>query len=166
MNKIEIEEFKIRFAVDKDIDLILKFIKSLACYEEMIDEVTATKEDLLETLFNKKYAEVLIGEYNGVPVGFMLFFHNYSTFIGCPGIYLEDFYIEPKWRNNGFGKIMLAFLAELAIERKCKRIEWCCLNWNEPSINFYKSIGAIPMEDWTTFRLDENGINITASSNK
>lgn len=107
----------------------------------------------MDSLFVRKAAEVIIGEYDGEPVGFALFFHNFSTFLGRPGIYLEDLYIRPEMRGRGYGKTLLVFLAKLAKERNCGRFEWWCLDWNEPSINFYKSIGAIPMDEWTVYRV-------------
>lgn len=145
--------FRIRFAEEKDVPLILEFIKGLAEYEKMQDEVVATEEVLMESLFEKKAAEVIIGEYEGMPAGFALFFHNFSTFLGRPGIYLEDLFVKPEYRSRGIGKMMLSFLAKLAVERNCGRLEWWCLDWNEPSIRFYKKMGAIPMEDWTVYRV-------------
>lgn len=154
----KVEEFNIRFAEEKDIGLILNFIKELADYEKLLDEVVATEEILKETLFGKKSAEVIIGEHQGVAVGFALFFHNFSTFLGKPGLYLEDLYIKPEMRGKGYGKILLSFLAKLASERKCGRFEWWCIDWNEPSINFYKSIGAIPMDEWTVYRVHNEAL--------
>ncbi len=148
-----VDEFTIRFAVEADVPLVLKFIKELAAYENLLSEVTATEEVLRESLFERKAAEVIIGEYDGVPVGFALFFHNFSTFLGRPGIYLEDLYIKPELRGKGLGKVMLSFLAKLALERKCGRLEWWCLDWNEPSVRFYKNLGAVPMDDWTVYRI-------------
>lgn len=147
------EHFKIRFAEEKDVKLILDFIKELADYEKLLHEVVATEEILMDSLFVRKAAEVIIGEHDGEPVGFALFFHNFSTFLGRPGIYLEDLYVRPEMRGKGYGKILLAFLAKLAIERNCGRFEWWCIDWNEPSINFYKSIGAVPMDEWTVYRV-------------
>ncbi|WP_315117009.1 GNAT family N-acetyltransferase [uncultured Clostridium sp.] len=147
------EDFKIRFAKEEDTKLILNFINGLAEYEELSNEMVATEETLKESLFIRKAAEVIIGEYEGIPVGFALFFHNFSTFIGKPGIYLEDLYIRPEMRGKGFGKTMLSFLGKLAIERDCGRLEWSCLDWNKPSIDFYKSMGAIPMDEWTVYRV-------------
>lgn len=147
------DKLTIRFAEEKDVKLILDFIKELADYEELLHEVVATEEVLRESLFVRKAAEVIIGEYDGEPVGFALFFHNFSTFLGRPGIYLEDLYVRPEMRGRGFGKTLLAFLAKLAKERNCGRFEWWCLDWNEPSIKFYKSIGAIPMDEWTVYRV-------------
>ena len=148
-----IDGFKIRFAEEKDVSLILSFIKGLAEYEKLSNEVVATENILRESLFKEKAAEVIIGEYNGEPVGFALFFHNFSTFLGRPGLYLEDLFIIPEMRGKGFGKTMLSFLAKIAVDRNCGRFEWWCLDWNEPSIKFYKSIGAVLMEGWTTFRV-------------
>lgn len=147
------DKFTIRFAEEKDVKLILDFIKELADYEKLLHEVVATEEILMDSIFVRKACEVIIGEYDGEPVGFALFFHNFSTFLGRPGIYLEDLYIRPEMRGRGFGKTLLAFLAKLAKERNCGRFEWWCIDWNEPSINFYKSIGAIPMDEWTVYRV-------------
>lgn len=152
------KDFKIRFAVESDVKLILDFIKELADYEKLIHEVVATEEILSASLFERKAAEVIIAEYKGEPIGFALFFHNFSTFLGRPGIYLEDLYIRSEMRGRGYGKTLLAFLAKLAIERNCGRFEWWCIDWNEPSINFYKSIGAIPMDEWTVFRVHNEAL--------
>lgn len=148
----KLDGFKIRFAETKDVPLILDFIKRLADYEHLSEEVVATEERLKKTLFEQNKAEVIIGEYQQKPVAFALFFHNYSTFLGQPGIYLEDLFVLPRMRGNGFGSIMISHLATLAVERECGRLEWSCLDWNEPSIKFYKSMGANPLEEWTTFR--------------
>ncbi|WP_312907654.1 GNAT family N-acetyltransferase [Tissierella praeacuta] len=152
------EHFKIRFAEEKDVELILDFIKELADYEKLLHEVVATEETLMDSLFVRKSAEVIIGEHDGKPVGFALFFHNFSTFLGRPGIYLEDLYVRPEMRGKGYGKILLFFLAKLAIERNCGRFEWWCIDWNEPSINFYKSIGAVPMDEWTVYRVHNQAL--------
>lgn len=149
----EIQEFSIRIAEKRDVKLILQFIKSLGEYEKLSHEVVATEEKLAKSLFQQKMAEVIIGEYKGEPVGFALFFNNYSTFLGQAGIYLEDLFILPEMRGKGFGKIMLKHLAKLAVERDCGRLEWACLDWNEPSICFYKKLGAQPMHDWTVYRV-------------
>lgn len=149
-----LKDFKLRFAEVKDLPLILEFIKALAKYEKMSDEVLATEEMLEESLFKEKRAEVIIGEYKEKPVAFALFFHNFSTFVGRPGLYLEDIYVNSDMRGLGIGKIFLSFLAKLAVERNCGRFEWCCLNWNQPSIDFYESLGAKAMDEWITFRLD------------
>lgn len=151
--------FKIRFADINDVSLILGFIRELANYEKMSHEVVATEEVLRESLFERKIAEVIIGEYENKPIGFALFFHNFSTFLGRPGIYLEDLYVKPEMRGNGMGTIILSFLAELAIDRKCGRLEWACLDWNEPSVKFYKQLGAVPMDDWTVYRVSDETLN-------
>ncbi|HEY5586111.1 MAG TPA: GNAT family N-acetyltransferase [Ruminiclostridium sp.] len=153
-----LENFKLRFAEVEDVTLILGFIKELAEYENMINDVVATEEVLREALFDRRAAEVIIGEYAGKPVGFALFFHNFSTFRGQSGIYLEDLYVKPEMRGKGIGKIMISFLAKLALERKCGRLEWSCLDWNEPSITFYKKMGAVPMEEWTLYRASNNAL--------
>lgn len=153
------KELWIRFADEKDVALILHFIKELADYEKLLHEVVATEEILRETLFEKKVAEVIIVEYNKEPIGFALFFHNFSTFLGRPGLYLEDLYIRPDMRGRGYGKTLLAFLAKLAKDRECGRFEWWCIDWNEPSIEFYKSIGAHPMDEWTVFRVDGENLD-------
>ena len=161
--KTNIKNYQIRFAIQQDANLILGFINELASYENMLSEVTATEDMLRDTLFVQKKAEVLIGEYEGVPVGFALFFHNYSTFLGKPGIYLEDLYVQPQMRGLGLGKAMLSCLAKLAVECNCGRLEWSCLNWNEPSIKFYKQMGAKPMNEWTVYRVDKQELNDLAA---
>ena len=142
-----------RMAQPKDTALILHFIRELAVYEKMEDQVIATEELLTEWLFEKQKAEVVIAEAEGKPVGFALFFHNFSTFLGRAGIYLEDLFVEPSERGKGYGKALLTHLAQLAVERGCGRLEWSCLDWNQPSIDFYLSMGAQRMDDWTTYRL-------------
>ncbi len=152
---------KIRFANPADTHLIYNFICELAEYEKLRDDVTATPELLHESLFVKKQAEVLIAELpvadsanpGDVPVGFALFFHNFSTFKGRACLYLEDIYIKPEYRSKGYGKQIFKELIAIAVERKCDRFDWSVLNWNEPAINFYKSLGAVPMADWTVYRL-------------
>ncbi|WP_221645067.1 GNAT family N-acetyltransferase [Listeria booriae] len=146
-------ELQFRFAAEGDVPLVLRFIKELAEYEGMLDQVAATEEALHEWLFEKEKAEVLIGEYDGESVGFALFFHNFSTFLGRSGIYLEDLYVQPNVRGKGFGKAFLKRLAEIAVERGCGRLEWWCLDWNKPSIDFYLKMGAEAMEDWTVYRI-------------
>lgn len=143
----------IRNANESDTNTILQFIKELAEYEKMSKDVTATEELLKENLFVKKLAEVIIAEEDNIPVGFALFFHNFSTFLGKGGIYLEDLYVKPNMRNKGIGKMLLKYLANLAVERDCGRLEWSCLDWNEPSIAFYKERGATPMDEWTVYRV-------------
>ena len=150
-----IEGFTIRHAEEKDAALILWFIRELAVYEKLEHEVTATEDMIRERLFGSKpMAEVVIGEDRGRPVGFALFFHNFSTFVGKPGIYLEDLYVIPEERGNGFGKCLLSYIAKLAVERDCGRFEWAVLDWNEPSIQFYQSIGARLMKEWIIHRVD------------
>jgi GNAT superfamily N-acetyltransferase len=154
----------LRFAVKKDVNVILNFIKSLAEYEKLSKDVTATEELLTSTLFGKKkIAEVIIAEYENKPAGFALFFHNFSTFIGKPGIYLEDLFVDPQLRGKGIGKILLSYLGKLALERDCGRIEWAVLDWNEPAIKFYKKLGAQAMDEWTVFRVTGEQINSLAS---
>lgn len=143
----------IRFATEKDTGLILDFIKGLAEYEKMADEVVATPEILKEWIFEKKKAEVIFAVENGKEVGFALFFHNFSTFLGRSGIYLEDLFVLPEYRGKGHGKALLKELAKITVERGCGRLEWCCLDWNKPSIDFYLSLGAKPMDDWTIYRM-------------
>lgn len=142
-----------RYATEKDCAKILFFIKELAAYEKMLDEVVATEELLKEWLFNKKKAEVIFACENGCEIGFALFFHNFSTFLGKAGIYLEDLFVLPECRGKGYGKAVLKELARIAVERKCGRLEWWCLDWNQPSIDFYLSLGAEPMDDWTVYRI-------------
>ena len=141
-----------RYANEQDTGIILNFIKELAIYENMLDEVVATEELLKEWLFDKKAAEVLFALEEGKEVGFALFFHNFSTFLGRAGIYLEDLYVKPEYRGKGYGKALLKELARIAVERGCGRLEWSCLDWNQPSIDFYLSLDAKPMDDWTLYR--------------
>lgn len=142
-----------RYAEEKDASLILQFIKELAAYEKMLEEVVATEALLKEWIFEKKKAEVIFALEAGHEVGFALFFHNFSTFLGRAGIYLEDLYVKPEYRRKGYGKAILKKLAQIAVERGCGRLEWWCLDWNKPSIDFYLSMGAEPMEDWTVYRI-------------
>ncbi len=145
----------LRVATRDDVALIAQFIRALADYEKLLDEVRLDEAVLAEKLFGPRpYAEVLIGEIDGTPEGFALFFHNFSTFEGKPGIYLEDLFVTPHARGSGLGTALLAHLAKLAVERDCARLEWSVLDWNEPSIGFYKALGAKPMDEWTVFRLD------------
>lgn len=143
----------IRFATRADTALILQFIRELADYERMSGEVVATEALLSEWLFDKQSAEVLIAEDESEPVGFALFFHNFSTFLGRAGLYLEDLFVMPAHRGKGIGKALLQRLAQIALERGYGRMEWWCLDWNKPSIDFYLSVDAEPMSDWTTYRL-------------
>jgi GNAT superfamily N-acetyltransferase len=153
-------KFSIRFAQATDVPLILKFITELAEFEKLKHEVVATEATLNKTLFGeKRYAEVIIGERDLTPVTFALFFHNYSSFNGRPGIYLEDLYVVPEMRGLGVGKLMLARLAQLADERGCARFEWAVLDWNEKAISFYKNLGAKPMSTWIIYRLIGDALN-------
>lgn len=146
-------EHTFRYAEEKDAALILQFIRELAEYEKMSDDVVATEELLKEWIFEKKKAEVIFAMEGEEAVGFALFFHNFSTFLGRAGIYLEDLFVKPQHRGKGYGKGLLKKLAQIAVERGCGRLEWACLNWNQPSIDFYLSCGAVPMTDWTVYRL-------------
>lgn len=148
-----------RFAKRQDVPLILKFIRELAEYEKMLDEVVADEAMLEEWLFDKEKAEVIFACLDDKEIGFALFFHNFSTFLGRAGLYLEDLYVLPEYRGNGYGKALLKKLAAIAIERQCGRLEWCCLDWNQPSIDFYLSLGAAPMSDWTTYRITGKTLN-------
>lgn len=148
------EKLTFRNAERKDISLILEFIKKLADYEKMLDEVVADEATLEEWIFDKEKAEVIFALEDGKEVGFALFFHNFSTFLGRAGIYLEDLYIEPECRGKGYGKALLKKLASIAEERGCGRFEWWCLDWNKSSIDFYTSLGAKPMSEWTVYRVD------------
>ena len=146
--------YQIRVATEVDIPTVLSFIKKLAEYEKLSDEVVATEALLKETLFGvRRTAEVAIGYLEDTPVGFVLFFHNFSTFLGRPGIYIEDLFVEEKFRRRGCGGALLRYVARLAVERKCGRLEWSVLDWNQPAINFYKKLGAIAMDEWTVFRV-------------
>ncbi|RDI48623.1 GNAT family N-acetyltransferase [Aquicella lusitana] len=152
--------YQIKAATPEDLPLILSFIKELAEYEKLSHEVTATEQQLRDTLFGPKaYAEVLIGYLDQEPVSFALFFHNYSTFLGKPGIYLEDLYVRPVARGKGIGQKMLAYLANLAKERHCGRLEWWVLDWNESAIGFYKRLGAKPMDEWTVYRVTDTALD-------
>jgi GNAT superfamily N-acetyltransferase len=159
MNSYQINEhILLRFAEEKDIALILEFIRGLAEYEHLLDMVEVKEADIKEYVFEKKLIEVVIGEYDGTPAGFALFFHNFSTFLGKPGIFIEDIFVKPEMRGRGLGKVLFSFLAKIAVERNCGRLEWSCLNWNKPSIDFYKSQGAQAMDEWTIYRITGKGI--------
>lgn len=142
-----------RSAVEADTGLILQFIRALAEYEKMLNLVVADEELLADQLFRKKNAEVIFAVEDGKEVGFALYFHNFSTFLGRSGLYLEDLFVYPEHRGKGYGKAILKRLAAIAVERGCGRLEWACLDWNQPSIDFYRSLGAEPMSDWTVYRL-------------
>ena len=152
-------EVSFRYADRKDLALILRFIKGLAEYEHMSNEVVADEKILEEWIFDKHKAEVIFALADNREVGFALFFHNFSTFLGKAGIYLEDLYVQPEYRGKGYGKAILKKLASIAVERGCGRLEWSCLDWNKPSIDFYLSLGAEPMTDWTVYRIAGDGLS-------
>lgn len=152
-------EFRIERATERDVPIMLDMIRGLADYEKLSHDVTATEAGLRDALFGPRpAAEVVIGFLDAQPVAFAVFFHNFSTFLGKPGLYLEDLFVKPDWRGRGFGRRVLAHLARLAIERGCGRMEWSVLDWNEPAIGFYRSLGARPMDEWTVFRLTGDGL--------
>lgn len=153
-----------RYAERKDADLILKFITELAIYEKMEDEVVATAELLEEWIFDRQKAEVIFAVVDNKEVGFALFFHNFSTFLGRAGIHLEDLFVMPEYRGHGYGKALLKELAGIAVERGCGRLEWCCLDWNKPSIDFYLSLGAEQLNDWTIYRVTGDTLTELAGS--
>ena len=154
-----ITDFTIRNATAVDIPLIISFIKELAEYEKLSNEVVLTEEILTESLFGKRsYAEVVFGQYKDEPVAFALFFHNFSTFLGKPGLYIEDLYVKPERRGKGIGKVLISYLANLARKRGCGRLEWWVLDWNKSAIEFYKSIGAKPQDEWTVQRVDSSAL--------
>lgn len=155
-------ELTFRLAERKDCEKILSFIRALAKYEKMEDEVVATPALLEEWIFDKQKAEVIFPMVGGREIGFALFFHNFSTFLGCAGLYLEDLFILEEYRGNGYGKATLRELARIAVERGCGRLEWWCLDWNKPSIDFYLSLGAQPMDEWTTYRLTGDTLKMMA----
>ncbi len=149
----------IRFAEKKDVPLILSLIRGIADYEKLLHEVKATEQNLEKSLFGENpYAEIALAFYKNEPAGFALFFHNFSTFLGKPGIYLEDLFVKPEYRGLGIGKLLLTLLGKIAVERDCGRIEWSVLDWNESAIQFYKKLGAVPMDEWTVFRVAGDSI--------
>ncbi|ENZ01215.1 hypothetical protein HMPREF1092_01923 [Clostridium thermobutyricum] len=159
-----IDNLRLKKAKIEDTGLILELIKEIATYEKMIDQVVATEESLKESIFNKKEAEVLLVELNKEVIGYVLYFFNYSTFIGRGGFYLEDIYIKEQYRKNGYGKAIFKVLGKIAYENGCERMEWACLNWNKPSIEFYKSLGAVGMDEWTVYRLTRDKIKALAEN--
>src|SRR5512146_832430 len=159
------DSITIRPATRDDVPLVLQFIRDLARYEKLEHEVSASEEDLRQALFGeRRHTEVVFACSAGEPVGFALFFHNFSTFKGRPGIYLEDLFVRPQARGRGIGKRLLAYLARTAVERRCARLEWAVLDWNEPSIGFYRSLGAVLMDEWTIFRLTGAALERLADS--
>jgi GNAT superfamily N-acetyltransferase len=158
---------RIERATERDVPLILSLIKGLAEYEKLAHEVAATEETLRATLFGPRpAAEVVIAYADGTPAGFALFFHNYSTFLGQPGLYLEDLYVVPEWRGRGLGKRLLTHLAQLAVERNCGRLEWSVLDWNAPAIGFYTRLGARLMDEWSIFRVTGDSLRALAGSSR
>jgi len=154
MIETTIEGLSLRLATANDVPQIRKFIQDLAEYEKLSDQVVATDEKLHSTLFGPQpFAQVVMADFQGQPAGFALFFHNYSTFLAKPGIYLEDLYVDQQWRGKGIGKALITFLAKLAVERDCGRLEWSVLDWNQPAIDFYQSLGAVMLEDWRINRV-------------
>jgi GNAT superfamily N-acetyltransferase len=157
-------DFNITAAAEADVPHILRLIKALAEYEKLGSEVVATEAGLLDALFGaRRYAEAVIGWVGAEPVGLALFFHNFSTFRGAPGLYLEDLFVEPSWRGHGFGRRLLAHLAAIAVERGCHRMEWSVLDWNEPAIAFYRRAGARLLDDWRIFRLAGEPLRVLGS---
>ena len=154
--------FTIRPAQPEETGLVLEFIKKLAAYEKCSDEVIADEATLYQSLFVEKSAEVVFAEEDGVVIGFALFFHNFSTFVGRKGLYLEDLFIIPEKRGLGYGKVILKYLADIAVKRNCGRMEWICLDWNTPSLAFYRSIGALPLDEWTVQRMTEEKVKAFA----
>ena len=158
MNNKENHTFTIRPAKPEETGLVLEFIQKLAVYEKCADEVVADEATLYHSLFEEKSAEVVFAEEDGVVIGFALFFHNFSTFVGRKGLYLEDLFMIPERRGLGYGKALLKYLANLAVECNCGRMEWICLDWNKPALTVDRSIGAVPMDEWTVQRLDEEAL--------
>ena len=161
--RIPIDGFTVRFAEEKDAKIVFDMVKELAEYEKLSDSLEATLELFKKSLFRRGIAETIIGEYNGKPVGYAIFFHNFSSFVGRIGIYIEDIYVKPEVRGRGFGEAMFAHISKLAVERKCGRLEWSCLDWNAPSIEFYDKMGAKRLSDWTAYRLSGRALEQAAS---
>ena len=155
-------QFTLRKAQPGDAGLVLYFIKKLAEYEKLLDQVETDEETLHQSLFVKKAANVLIAEEDGTPIGYALYFYNFSTFMGRPGLYIEDVFILPEYRGKGYGTQIFRRLANIALEEGCARMEWICLDWNEPSLQFYRNMGAVPMDEWTVQRLSEETLRKVA----
>ena len=156
-------DFRIDAASEADVPVILQMIRALADYEKLGHEVVATEAGLREALFGSpRFGEVVLGSVGSEPVGFALFFHHFSTFRGAPGLYLEDLFVQPRWRGHGFGRLLMARVAAVAVARGCRRMEWAVLDWNEPAIRFYRRVGAKPMDDWRTFRLTDESLRALA----
>ena len=159
-----VPKLEIRTATSADVPTILALIKELADYERLSREVVATEEDLYQWLFgDRPVAEVVLGEHQGIPVSYALFFYNFSTFLGKPGLYLEDLYVKPDYRHQGFGRTLLAYMARLAKTRNCCRFEWAVLNWNAPAIELYEKLGAVPTKEWTVYRLSGEALDRLAN---
>jgi GNAT superfamily N-acetyltransferase len=162
-----VPQFVIRPATTADVPTILALIRELADYERLSDEVVATEKDLQQWLFgDRPVAEVVIGEHRGITVSYALFFYNFSTFLGKPGLYLEDLYVKPAYRDRGFGRKLLAHIARLAKTRNCSRFEWAVLNWNTPAIDLYEKLGAVPNKEWTVYRLSGEALNRLAGQRR
>jgi GNAT superfamily N-acetyltransferase len=158
-------EFRIEPAIASDVPVLLDLIKALAAYEKLTHEVVATESDLHAALFGPRpAAEAAIAYAGDEPAGFAVFFHNFSTFLGRPGMYLEDLFVQPRWRGRGLGRLLMAHVAKIAVERRCGRLEWSVLDWNEPAIGFYRRLGARPMDDWTVYRLTGDRLRALAGS--
>jgi len=162
--KAKADDFTIRFAEEKDASTLLSLIKELAQYEKLLPEVEATEQVLRQTIFHRKAAEALIGEYKGDAVAYAIFYQNFSSFTARPGIFVEDIYVKPNLRRLGFGKLLFMFIANLAVKRGCARLEWTCLDWNAPSIAFYEKMGAQAMTEWTLYRLAGDNLEKNANS--
>lgn len=158
-NKKQWEEIRFKTATEEDVPLILEFIKEMAIYEKMLDKLIATEEYLKESIFHNNRADAVLIELDNKYIGYIIYFFNYSTFVGREGLYIEDIYIKPEYRGQGLGKTCFEFLVKIAKKHKCQRVEWTCLDWNEPSLKFYKSIGAKPMKEWILHRLDKEAID-------
>lgn len=160
--------FRIVPATERDVPTILRMVRALADYEKVLHKVTATESNLRESLFGEShFAEAAIGYAAEEPAGIAVFFHTYSTFQGRPNLYIEDIFVEPRWRGRGLGKALMAYLAQVAVERGCARLEWSVLNWNEPAIRFYRTLGAQPVSDWTVYRVaDDALVNLARQSGK
>jgi GNAT superfamily N-acetyltransferase len=156
------DHITIRHADENDTGILLEFIKKLAAYEKKIDEVVSTESDLHNVLFKRKIAEAIVAELEGEAAGFAIFFHNISTFIGKPGIYIEDLYVDPEVRSKGIGKALFSYIARIAMERECFRLEWSVLHWNKPSISFYKNLGAEPKDEWVVYKLSGKSLKKVA----
>ncbi|MCW4018331.1 MAG: GNAT family N-acetyltransferase [Candidatus Bathyarchaeota archaeon] len=158
INEPDIGELTIRFAEEEDASTIFEMVKELATYENLLDQLEATEQLIEQELFQRKIAEALIAEYQGKAVGYAIFFQSFSSFVGRRGIYIEDLYVKPEMRGKGFGKALFSAIAELAMARNCGRLEWACLDWNAPSIEFYKKTGASAMDQWTVYRLTDKDL--------